>query len=135
MEKKIQDVMSKVVRCCSLDASIPDVAHIMAAYDVSAVVVLNEAGFLAGIIPRTDLVALRGSEEYWHGLDASHVMNTDVVTCSADRSLSEASKTLVQNHIHRLVVVESAENDAGLRPVGVLSQTDIVRDMALGDWK
>lgn len=135
MEKKIQDVMSKEVRCCGVNASIPDVAHIMTAYDVSAVVVLDEAGFLAGIITRTDLVALRGSEEYWHGLDASHVMKTDVVTCSADRLLSEASKTLVQNGIHRLVVVENAENDVGLRPVGVLSQTDIVRDMALGDWK
>jgi len=135
MEKKIQDVMSKEVRCCGLNATIPDVAHIMTAYDVSAVVVLDDDGYIAGIISRIDLVALRGSEGYWHGLDASHVMKTDVITCSADRLISEASKTLVQKGIHRLIVVENAENDTRLRPVGVLSQTDIVRDMALGEWK
>jgi len=62
-------------------------------------------------------------------------MKTEVVTCSADNLISAASKTLVQKSIHRLIVVENTEDNTRLRPIGVLSQTDIVRDMALGDWK
>lgn len=131
MAKMVQDVMSKDLRCCSVSATVPDVAHIMTAYDVSSVVVLDDEGFLAGIVTRTDLVALRGSEEYWYGLTAQHVMKTDVVTCAPETPMRDASKTLVQKGIHRLVVVENPDGGEKVRPVGVLSQTDIVRDMAL----
>ncbi len=131
MAKIVREVMSKDLRCCTLSSTVPDVAHIMAAYDISAVVVLDDDGFLAGIITRTDLVALRGSEEYWHGLTAEHVMKTDVVTCTPDTPMRDASKTLVQRGIHRLVVAENTTDSEKVRPVGVLSQTDIVRDMAL----
>ncbi len=131
MAKAVHEVMSKDLRCCSVSATVPDVAHIMTAYDVSTVVVLDEQRFLAGIVTRTDLVALRGSEEYWHGLTAEHVMKTDVVTCTPDLLIRDASKTLIQKSIHRLIVVEAGNTDGKVRPVGVLSQTDIVRDMAL----
>lgn len=131
MAKIVEEVMSKDLRCCSITATVPDVAHIMTAYDVSSVVVLDEDGYLAGIVTRTDLVALRGSEEYWHGLTAGHVMKTDVVTCLPATPMRDASKMLVQKSIHRLVVVENTDSSNRVRPVGVLSQTDIVRDMAL----
>jgi len=102
----------------------------MTTYDVSAVVVTDVEGNLSGIISRTDLVKLRGFDEYWHGLTASHAMQADVITCTPDMPMREASKLLVTNRIHRLVVVEAAGTSEALRPVGILSQTDIVRDMA-----
>jgi CBS domain-containing protein len=43
--------------------------------------------------------------------------------------LQVASDLIMQHHIHRVIVVEDAEN--GQRPVGILSITDLVRDMAL----
>jgi len=127
MKKLAKDVMSTGVQYCLTDTKIPEVAHIMSSRDVSAVIVVDMDGYLAGIISRTDLVELRGYDEYWYGLEASHVMKSDVITCVPDLHLSEASKLLIQHKIHRLVVVESSKK--GLRPVGVLSQTDIVKDM------
>jgi len=130
MAELVKEVMSTNIHCCSVEATIPEVAHIMVTYDVSAVIVLDANHHLAGIISRTDLVELRGFDEYWHGLNAGHVMKTDVITCAADLPIREASKMLVQNKIHRLVVVESDREGKALQPVGVISQTDIVRDMA-----
>ncbi|RME42653.1 MAG: CBS domain-containing protein [Caldilineae bacterium] len=130
MAERVKEVMSTNIHCCSVEATIPEVAHIMVTHDVSAVIVLDADDYLAGIISRTDLVELRGFDEYWHGLTARHVMKTDVITCAADLPLREASQMLVQHKIHRLVVVEPGGKEGALRPVGVLSQTDIVRDMA-----
>lgn len=130
MDKFVRDVMSVDVKCCHKDTTISDVAHTMTANDVSAIVVTDDDGYLAGIISRTDLVALRGSDEYWYAVNAGHVMKSDVLTCAPDALIRDASKLLIQNKIHRLVVVESSNDHTALRPIGVLSQTDIVRDMA-----
>jgi len=131
MEKLIRDVMSKNIHCCSLSATVPEVAQIMTAQDVSSVLVLTQEDYLAGIITRIDLVELRGFDEYWYGLTADHVMKTNVATCSPDLPIKEASRKLVQQKIHRLVIVEPVEgHENAVRPVGVISQTDIVRDMA-----
>ena len=130
MAKMVQDVMSVDVKCCHQDTTISEVAYIMTANDVSAIIVTDDDGYLAGIITRTDLVALRGSDEYWDAVNAGHVMKTDVLTCPPDTLIRDASKLLIQNKIHRLVIVESSNENDSVRPIGVLSQTDIVRDMA-----
>ena len=130
MAKMVKEVMSADVKCCHKDTSISDVAHTMTANDVSAIIVTDDDGYLAGIVSRTDLVALRGSDEYWDAVTAGHVMRSDVMTCPPDALIRDASKLLIQNKIHRLVVVESSNEHTSVRPIGVLSQTDIVRDMA-----
>jgi CBS domain-containing protein len=103
----------------------------MSEQDISALVVVDDDGNMVGLISRTDLVNARLYEQYWkhwRGLTAGHIMVTDVVSVHADDSLQHASKQMMERHIHRVVVVETAET--GLRPVGVLSITDLVRDIA-----
>ena len=55
-------------------------------------------------------------------------MTRSVVTCMAHVELARAAKLLTNHKIHRLVVVEE-RNDGRVWPVGVLSQTDLVRNM------
>jgi CBS domain-containing protein len=97
--------------------------------DVSALVVTDDQGYLAGVVTRTDLVTLRAFEDYWAEMTAEHAMVRQVVTISPQATLREACRLIAERKIHRLVVVED-EGDQ-LRPVGVLSQTDIVRDMTI----
>jgi predicted transcriptional regulator len=99
--------------------------------DVSALVVTDDQGYLAGVVTRTDLVTLRAFEDYWAEMTAEHAMVRQVVTVSPQATLREACRLIAEHKIHRLVVVENEENQ--LRPVGVLSQTDIVRDMTIGN--
>jgi CBS domain-containing protein len=51
-----------------------------------------------------------------------------VVSVRPQDPLTHASKLMMERKIHRVVVVEEAEK--GLKPAGVLSVTDLVRDIA-----
>lgn len=128
--KLVSDVMHRGLVTCLVDTPIPQVAQLMTSHDVSAIPVIDNEGHLAGIITRTDLVTLRAYEEYWRAMKAENVMVTNVATVTPVETVERASKVLSDNKIHRLIVVE-AGSDGRVKPVGIISQTDIVRDMAL----
>jgi CBS domain-containing protein len=131
MERTVGEVMHQGVLTCLRDTPIQDVARRMADQDVSALVVVNDEGLMVGLISRTDLVNARLYEQYWknwRGLTAGHVMVTDVVAARPSDTLQQVSKLMMERHIRRVVVVE--ENVHGLKPTGVLSITDLVRDIA-----
>ena len=128
--KHVAAVMHRGVVTCEQETPIPQVARLMTQHDVSAVPVVDADGFLVGIITRTDLVTLRAYEDYWRAMNAEHVMRRDVATITPDETLAEASKRLSDRKIHRLIVVEVDEAQRA-RPIGVISQTDVVRDMTL----
>ncbi len=131
MTESVRDVMHHGILSCRPTDSVQHIAQQMTEHDVSALVVVDNRGYLAGVVSQTDLVRARTLEQYWRlrkGLDAEHLMTRDVVTISPEASLVDASRVMVEKHIHRLVVVER-EGDKQ-RPVGILSVTDVVRDMA-----
>jgi CBS domain-containing protein len=55
-------------------------------------------------------------------------MTTDVVSVHVDDTLQQAAELIMSRHIHRVVVVE--DDEEGKKPVGILSITDVVRDLA-----
>ncbi len=134
MERTVAEIMHHGVLTCIRDTPIQDVARQMSELDVSALVVVNEDGVMVGLISRTDLVNARLYEQYWkhwRGLTAGHIMITDVVSVRPQDPLTHASKLMMERKIHRVVVVEEVEK--GLKPTGVLSVTDLVRDIAHDD--
>lgn len=123
--------MHRGVLTCLRETPIQDVARQMSEQDVSALVVVNDEGHLIGLISRTDLVNARLYEQYWkhwRGLTAGHIMVTDVVSVHTSDSMQEASRLMMERRIHRVVVVEA--DGEGVRPIGVVSVTDVVRDIA-----
>lgn len=131
MERTVGEVMHQGVLTCQRETPIQDVARTMSDNDVSALVVVNDAGDMVGLISRTDLVNARLYEQYWkhwRGLTAGHIMVTDVVWVKPTDSLQHASKLMMERRFHRVVVAEVQDN--GVRPLGVLSITDLVRDIA-----
>jgi CBS domain-containing protein len=130
MERRVSDLMHRGIISCAPNTPIQSVARTMTENDVSALVVMD-GPTLTGIISRTDLVNARVYEQYWkhwRGLTAGHIMTKDVVTIKADELLEHAGRLLMERHIHRLVVVE--EQAGAIVPIGVLSITDIVRDLS-----
>jgi CBS domain-containing protein len=127
-EELVRDWMHRGVITCRPDTSIQEVADRMRAHDVSALVVVDEAGDAAGVISRTDLVNARFVEPYlrhWRGMTASHLMSAPVISVPETMSLTEAAELLQQRKIHRLVVTE--REGPHERPIGILSVTDLVR--------
>jgi len=130
-EKTVRAWMHRGVISCHPDTSLEEVARTMDSKDISALVVVNEAGDLLGVISRTDLVNTRFVEPYlkhWRGMNAEHVMSRPVISVGPDTPVAEAAHLLRENQIHRLVVVE--REGKYMRPLGILSVTDLAKHVS-----
>jgi len=130
IDKSVADLMHDGVVSCPLDTPMPEVARQMTQADISAIVVVDHEGCLAGVISRTDLAVLYGYDEMWPHLQAGQAMTGKVHTVSATTPATEAARQIHQYKVSRLIVTEPVVNSEKERPIGVLSITDIVRTMA-----
>jgi CBS domain-containing protein len=108
--------------------AIAGVAELLAGYEITGLPVVDADDRLVGVISQTDLVRLRGSTlpwTGWHGLMVRDLMTTPAKTISGSAALEEAARRMTEEHVHRLVVV-----DTGRRPIGVISESDIIREIA-----
>ncbi len=124
--KLVRDVMHRGVISCWADESVPDVARRLREYAISAIFVLDESGRAEGVISQTDmaLAYVRGD---WKRRTADEIMTPGVVTISGDIPLDVATQIMLDKHIHRLLIVQGGRTPN--RPVGVLSLSDVVREM------
>lgn len=116
-----------IVSCKGSDR-LEKIAARMADDDISALVVTDANGHLTGIISRSDLLRAYLEADDWRAAPVEQFMTRNVVTVSPDTLLSDAAMLLLGRHIHRVVVVR--EEDGGMRPIAVLSDSDLVCDMA-----
>lgn len=130
IDKSVADLMHDGVISCSLDTPLPEVARKMTQADISAIVVVDYDGCLAGLISRTDLAVLYGYDEMWPHLQAGQAMSANVYTISRTTAATEAARRIHQHKVSRLIVTEPVANSDKKRPIGILSITDIVRAMA-----
>lgn len=123
---------------------------ILAEKGISGLPVVDDAGHLIGIISETDLmwqqagvtppayfvifdsvIYLKNPVEYERelhkalGQTVGEVMNEKPITISPDKPLREAAKIMRDRKIHRLPVIDDSQ-----QIVGILSLSDIIRDMA-----
>ena len=129
-EQTVRDWMHPGVITCRPDTPVDQVAITIDEKDISALVVVDEAGNAIGVISRTDLVNARFIQPYmkhWRGMSAEHLMSKPVISVSPDTRIKEAVAVLQERRIHRLVVVE--QHAGRVRPIGILSVTDLARHM------
>jgi CBS domain-containing protein len=115
---------------CRPDTPAGEVADSMRTHSISALVVVDDAGYVVGVISRTDLLNATFVQPYlkhWRGLVARHLMSAPVISVRAETSVEEAITLIHERKIHRVVVTE-LEGDRE-RPIGILSVTDLVRHM------
>ncbi len=99
----------------------------MADRDISCLVVVDEEGYLEGLISRTDLMRACVADDDWRKAQVSDYMSRAVVTVSTEDSLDTVMRLLVEKHIHRVVAIQP--EDGKLWPMAVLSAADIVYHM------
>jgi len=125
-DKLVRDVMHRKVMSCRVDTPLREVARRLDSEKINALIVVDESGDLSGVVSQTDLVKV--CERDWESMVAEDVMTSDVVTVMADIPVLAAVELMVDNQIHRVVITQGGL--APRRPVGVLSMTDVVREMA-----
>ena len=129
-DKTVGAWMHRGVISCGPETPVAEVAATMEARDISALVVTDASGDALGVISRTDLVNARFIQPYmkhWQGLNAEHLMSKPVISVGPETTIDEAVQLLNEKHIHRLVVIE--KTGSHLRPVGILSVTDLAKHL------
>lgn len=131
---RVSEVMKPNVISVSDEATLSQAIDTLRENRISALVVVEHSGHMVGLISQTDL--LRAWQESISNPSVmqqpvSAYMTRDVISVAPHKSLGYAMRLLNEHKIHRLVVIET--RDGGrfvtdrMMPVGILSQTDIVR--------
>jgi CBS domain-containing protein len=80
-----------------------------------------------GVVSHVDAIAHYGED--LTAIQSCDVMTSDVISITENATVAEAAKKLLESHIHRLLVVDGKNV-----PLGILSTTDIIREMRGTRW-
>lgn len=127
-DRLVRDVMHEGVVACQTSTPLTSVAHAMAERGIGAVVVVDQDGCLEGLLSGSDLVRAEASNREFTSLPdilPEHIMTRDVITTTPDEPLADAVTKLIENRIHRLVVIK--QDNGHQKPIGILSVNDLTR--------
>jgi signal-transduction protein with cAMP-binding, CBS, and nucleotidyltransferase domain len=121
---KVTEVMHSPAVMCRTTATLHDVARLMSDRNVGSVVVIDNIGYLAGIVTDRDL-ALRGLGQ---GRSAEskveNVMSRDVATVTLHTDVSDAAQIMAKRLVRRLPVVDEQQHI-----YGVVTLDDLLRHL------
>jgi CBS domain-containing protein len=112
------------------DATLTEAAALMDRHHIHGLPVVDASGALVGVLSQTDLTRARATEYLWAnwpGLAVRHLMTAPAITVHRTTPLLIAARKMERHHIHRLVVVDGADETV---PIGVLSMTDLIHAIA-----
>ena len=115
----VEHAMHPGIVACSADLPLRDVARLMAAHRIHAVVVeLDPDPAVWAVVSDLDLVA--AAEDGLVGSGAASIAGTPAVTVGVDDTLSRAAQLMREYAVTHLLVLGPRQ-----RPVGILSTLDI----------
>jgi CBS domain-containing protein len=126
----VSDVMSDAYLICRGKTPVTAAARAMADSGWRSVVVADPHGKPLGVFSGLDLLCYTDCEEVPDSVLVTEVMHAPLFI-NMDASLQEAAKMMIDNHHHRVLVIDPAHEDS--LPLGVISSFDIVSEMARPD--
>jgi len=122
----VGDVMSDAILVCRDKTPVSAVARAMTNTGWRSVLVVDATGKSLGVVSGLDLL------EYCELEDCGDTVVSELMhpalTIHMHASLQEAARTMIENHHHRLIVVDPDQPDS--MPLGIISSFDIVAEMA-----
>ncbi len=122
----VGDVMSGTFLVCRESTPVLSAARTMTQTGWRSIIVVNAGGRLRGILTRRDLLHLAG-QPIDESMVVGQLINRKVLTTDVHSSLQQAADLMIQNHRHRIIVVD--QEDPQSFPLGVISSMDIVAAM------
>lgn len=134
---KVRDVMKSPATTIGADAPIGEAARLMVARGLKRLPVVGESGRLEGVLGQLDLLKTMASVHLPHEelvpraaaagrpQRIGDVTSRDVPAVGVDAGLDEVIDLVVGSAAKRVVVV-----DAGRRPVGIITDTDLVQRLS-----
>ena len=109
MELYVEQVMSRPIETVTATTALRDAAASMIRHDVGALVVVDDADRLEGILTATDFVLLAMEDEPSPDGTVATAMRTDVLTVERDAPASEAVDAMLEHLVHHVPVVDGGE--------------------------
>jgi CBS domain-containing protein len=126
MAKKARDIMSTDCTCIGENDSVLDAAKKLAELDVGSMPICGEDNRLKGMLTDRDIVVkvlAQGKDPSQTKAGELGVGDGKTVTIGADDSVDEALRTMIDNKVRRLPVID------GHDLVGIVSQADIATNL------
>lgn len=127
---KVSDVMSDAYLVCRDKTPVTAATRAMTDTGWRSVVVADAHGKPLGIFSGLDLLSCCDLDHIPDSLLVTEVMHPPL-NISMSASLQEAAQMMIENHHHRILVVDPSHEDS--LPLGVISSFDIVSEMARPD--
>jgi CBS domain-containing protein len=126
----VSDVMSDAYLVCRDKTSVTAAARAMIESGWRSVVVSGPHGKPLGVFSGLDLLSFSEFDHIPDSMLVVEIMHPPL-TIAIDASLHEAAKLMIDNHHHRILVIDPEHIDS--LPLGVISSFDIVSEMARPD--
>ena len=126
LRETVADVMSDAILVCRDQTPLTSAARTMTQAGWRSVLVVDAKGKPEGVVSGKDLLPYvdNGVDGKLTVRDIMH----PVLTIDIHASLRSAADLMIQNHYHRLVVID--QEDLESFPLGIISSFDIVAEMA-----
>jgi CBS domain-containing protein len=121
-DKKTRDIMSDDCTCIGENETLLDAAKKLADLDVGSLPICGEDDRLKGMLTDRDIVVkalARGKDPGSTRAGELGQGDAKTITVGADDSIDEALRTMIDNKVRRLPVID------GHRLVGIVSQADV----------
>lgn len=143
---KVRDVMSSPPVTVPEGMMVPEVAKVMTGRDIGAVIVVDAAGNLRGLITESDFTGmarcvpfslelapvifgaraasmqeLANIYEMARSLPASRMMSEKVITCREDDDIGEVVHTMLKKNLKHVPVMREG------KPVGMVARHDLLK--------
>lgn len=126
LRQTVADVMSDAILVCREKTPLTSAARTMTQAGWRSVLVVDAKGKPEGVVSGKDLLPYveNGVDQK---LTVGDIMHPPL-TIDMNARLREAADVMIQNHYHRLVVIDREDPEAF--PLGIISSFDIVAEMA-----
>jgi CBS domain-containing protein len=119
---KVDDLMTREVRACTIHESLNAAARIMWDHDCGCAPIVDKHGKLVGIVTDRDVCMAAYTQGVpLEKISVERAMSAKVVSCGRGDDLETAHRLMRTHEIHRLPVVDSRS-----RLLGILSLSDLV---------
>lgn len=118
--KSVSDIMTTTVRTVHRDTKIGELEDIFAAAKISGAPLVDDSGRLAGFVTKSDISRFDSTGDDPFFVSVQDIASPRAITVGPTSSIQEAAQTMLDEHVHHLVVTDKGSI------VGVLSAFDFV---------
>ena len=116
----VERLMESNVRTVSAELPVASLEEFLLGEEIGGAPVVEDDGRLRGIVSKTDIVRHLAEDldlttaEALNDVSVGDIMTENVVTVAIDEPVSKVARTMVEQHVHRVIVVDDERTIRGI---------------------